>query len=64
MLMLHEPLAALNTPCTPAANRLRLCTPDGHVFDFPLDSDAGAAALGQFCFWTTCRSAWSRRLHP
>jgi len=47
MLMLHEPLAALQTRYTPAANRLRLCTPDGHVFDFPLDSDAGAAALGQ-----------------
>ena len=47
MLMRHEPLAALNTRYTPAANRLRLCIPDGHVFDFPLDSDAGAAALGQ-----------------
>jgi len=47
MLMLHEPLAALKTRYTPAVNRLRLCTPDGHVFDFPLDSDAGAAALGQ-----------------
>ncbi|MBK6960974.1 MAG: hypothetical protein IPH23_07105 [Gammaproteobacteria bacterium] len=47
MLMRHEPLAALNTRYTPAANRLRLCIPDGHVFDFPLDSDAGGAALGQ-----------------
>jgi len=64
MLMLHEQLAALKTRYTPAANRLRLCTPDGHAFDFPLDSYAGAAALGQFCFWTTCRSAWSPRLHP
>jgi GntR family transcriptional regulator/MocR family aminotransferase len=32
----------------PIDNRLRVCTPDGREFDFLLDSDAGAAALGQF----------------
>lgn len=60
MLMLHEQLAALKTRHTPAANRLRLCTPDGHEFDFPLDSDAGAPPKHD---WDAFAGAIARRVH-
>ena len=48
MLMLHEQVAALQTRYLPRVGELHVRTAEGHERAFPMDTDAGRAALGRF----------------
>jgi GntR family transcriptional regulator / MocR family aminotransferase len=48
MLMLHERVATLQTRYLPRVRELHIRTAEGHEREFPMDSDAGRAALGRF----------------